>query len=91
MFELIAAIGVGAASVWGYVKSRGFVRDRLRYVDAAKRPSTALIAGTVAALAAGPVVVILPFVGIPSAVIFGVAVGAGVAHGSRDLKRLPGA
>jgi hypothetical protein len=91
MFELIALVGVGAASVWGYVKSRSFVRDRLRYVDAAKRPSAPIIAGTVAALAAGPVVVILPFVGIPSAIVFGLAVGAGVAHGARDVKRLPGA
>lgn len=90
MFELIALVGVGAASVWGYVKSRGFVRDRLRYVDAAKRPSAPIIAGTVAALAAGPVVVLLPFVGIPSAVVFGLAVGAGVAHGARDVRRLPG-
>ena len=91
MFELIALVGVGAASVWGYVKSRGFVRDRLRHVDAAKRPSAPIIAGTVAALAAGPVVVLLPFVGIPSAVVFGLAVGAGVAHGARDVRRLPGA
>lgn len=90
MFELIATLGVGVASIWGYVKSRGFVRNRLRYVDAARRPTAPLVAGTVAALAAGPVVALLPFVGIPSAVVFGVAIGMGVAHGGRDLKRLPG-
>lgn len=90
MFELIALLGVGAASVWGYAKSRGFVRTRLRFVDAAQRRSAPIAAGAVAALAAGPIVWLLPFVGLPAAVVFGVAVGAGVAHGARDVKRLPG-
>jgi hypothetical protein len=40
---------------------------------------------------AAPVVWLLPIVGAPAAVIFGVGVGWGVRHGSQDArKRLPG-
>jgi hypothetical protein len=89
--ELMLAAGTGAATLFGYVKSRRFVRERLRFVDAAHKPSTPIVAGAAAALAAGPVVWLLPFVGAPTALIFGIGVGWGVYHGSRDVrKRLPG-
>ncbi len=80
----------GAASIAGYIKTRQFVRKRLRFVDAVAKPSTPLIAGTAAALVAGPVMVILPIVTATSGVLFGLGVGAGVLHGSKDHKRLPG-
>jgi len=91
MLELIFAAGTGAATLFGYLKSRQFVRERLRFVDAAHKPTTPLVAGTAAALVAAPVVWLLPIVGAPAAVIFGVGVGWGVHHGSRDArKRRPG-
>ncbi len=91
MIDLIFAAGTGAVTVFGYLKSRQFVRERLRFVDAAQKPSAAVIAGVGAALVAVPVVVLLPVVGLPAAVIFGVGVGWGVHHGARDVrKRLPG-
>jgi hypothetical protein len=91
MLDLIFAAGTGAVTLLGYLKSRQFVRDRLRFVDAAHKPAAPVIAGAGAALIAAPVVAILPIVGAPAAVIFGVGVGWGVYHGSRDVrKRLPG-
>jgi hypothetical protein len=87
MLELILMGGTALATFAGYLKSRHFVRDRLRFVDAARKPTVPVIAGTVAALAAGPVVWILPVVGIPTALIFGAGVGWGVHHGQRDLQR----
>jgi hypothetical protein len=91
MLELLMAGATGAVTLFGYLKARQFVRDRLRFVDAAHRPSAAVVAGVGAAALATPVVLLLPIVGIPSALIFGVGVGWGVHHGSRDVrKRLPG-
>lgn len=88
MLELIV-IGVGAAAaIGGYIKTRQFVRHRLRFVDAIQRPVAPLAAGAVAALAAGPVVWLLPLIGAGTALAFGIGVGMGVAHGARDVRRL---
>jgi len=89
MFELIMLAAAGVGTVAGYVKSRQFVRQRLRFVDAAHQPSAPVVAGAVAALAAAPVVWLLPVLGAGTALIFGAGVGLGVLHGSRDVKRLP--
>ncbi|MEJ2237083.1 MAG: hypothetical protein P8X82_02200 [Gemmatimonadales bacterium] len=89
--EGIIWVGVtGAASIFGYLKSRQFVRRRLRFVDAVQNPGIPLAAGGIAGLVALPVVAILPVVSAVSAVVFGVGIGAGVLHGARDVKRLPG-
>ena len=91
MLELLFAAGTGAATLFGYLKARQFVRDRLRFVDVAHKPVAPLVAGAAAAVVAAPVVWLLPIVGAPAAVIFGVGVGWGVRHGSQDArKRLPG-
>lgn len=91
MLEFLMAAGTGAATLVGYLKARQFVRDRLRFVDAAHRPTAPLIAGSAAAVIAAPIVWLLPILGAPAALIFGVGVGWGVHHGSRDArKRLPG-
>ena len=46
--------------------------------------------GAIAAFAAWPVAAFLPIIGLPTALIFGLGVGWGVHHGSRDAqKRLP--
>ena len=91
MLELFAAAATGAVTLFGYLKARQFVRERLRFVDAAHKPATPVLVGAVAAVAAAPVVWLLPLVGAPTALIFGIGVGWGVHHGSRDVrKRLPG-
>ena len=85
MVEIIWLAATGAAGAFGYAKSRGFVRTRLRFVDGVRKPYAPFIAGGVAAAAAAPVAWLLPFVGTASAVIFGASVGAGVASGRKEL------
>lgn len=87
MIELLlvgaAAGGIGA----GYVKIRSFVRERLRFVDAVHSKAAPLVVGTVAALAAGPVVWLLPVIGGGTALAFGIGAGLAVSHGARDVRR----
>lgn len=86
MFELIALALSGAGAFFGYVKSRQFVRGRLRYVDNVQKPVAPVVAGTVAAVAAAPVVWALPIVGTGAALAFGIAVGLGTRAGVRDIQ-----
>lgn len=91
MFELIGLVAALSAAFLGYVKTRQFVRDRLRYVDGVHDFSAALKAGLAATLIGAVVVAFVPFIGAPTALLFGLAVGAGVRAGSNDIrKRLPG-
>ncbi len=88
--ELVALALGAAAAGFGYLKARQFVRRRLRFVEAIHKPISPLVAGLAAALVAAPVVWLLPIVGGGTAVLFGVGVGLGAAHGARDARRLPG-
>jgi len=88
-FLLVAGIA-GVVSLFGFVRARRYVRERLRFVDAVQRPAAPLVAGGLAALLAGPVVWLLPWVGAGTALAFGIAVGAGVSAGARDARALPG-
>lgn len=92
MFELLGEliwIGATAAAAFvGYVQTRRFVRKRLQFVDAAHKPNAKFIAGGIATAVAVPIVWALPIVGGVTAVAFGVSVGLGVSHGSKDTKRL---
>ncbi len=80
----------GATAVYGYMKSRKFVRSKLRFVDAIQNPAVPWIAGIGTAVAASAIS-ILPLISVPfiAAVVVGVGVGTGVLHGSKDVKRLP--
>jgi hypothetical protein len=88
---IIAATGAG---LWAsYVKTRDFVRQRLRFVDSAHRPSTPWIAGIGAALLVAPVTALLgflPAVGGGTALLFGLSVGAGVKKGQKEVKQITG-
>lgn len=90
MFEAIAgAVAIaasGGAAVLGYLKSRDFVIRRLRFVDAARSPAAPWVAGTVAGLAAAPVVMLLPIIGGGTALLFGAAVGVGTRAGVKRLE-----
>ena len=79
---LLAAVAAG----FGFRTARAFVRDRLRYVDAAMRPSAPWIAGGIATALGALVALFVPFVGATVAIAFGAAVAAGVASGARDVK-----
>ena len=87
---LLIKLGVVLVAALGYVTARRFVGDRLRYVDAVQRRRAPWIAGLAAGVIALPVAWLLPFVGAGWAVLFGLAVGTGVSHGSRDIRRLTG-
>ena len=87
MLGLIGLSVTIAAVILGYMNSRRFVRTRLRYVDAAQRWTAPLLAGLGAVLVATPVAWFLRLVGSGTALLFGIAVGTGVAHGARDVKR----
>lgn len=86
MFEIITLAAAGAATVVGYMQSRNFVRRRLRFVAAVQNGAAPVVAGFAALLVASPVVGILPFVGMGTAVLFAGAVGVGVASGARDVR-----
>lgn len=83
MLELIAAGAVGAA---GHLKSRDFVRRRLRFTSWVEKPGLGLFTGAAATVLAAPVVAVLPVVGAGTAIIFGAAVGTGVAVGARQAR-----
>lgn len=93
MFEFLAVflwvLLTGLLAVGGFVKSKAFVRDRLRYVDLVRRPWVPFAAGAAVAAVSAPVVWLLPFVGTGTALLFGAGVGMGVASGRREFGRLP--
>ena len=78
----------GAAAAYSYFKTRQFVRRKLRFVDAVQNPMVPLAAGFATALVFVPLAA-LPFITIGTGFFLGLGVGAGVLHGSRDIKRLP--
>ena len=90
MAGLIALLLMIAATVGGFAWTRRYVRERLRFADAVHRRTTPFVAGAVAALVATPLAWLLPFVSAGTALLFGVAVAAGVAAGSRDVRRHEG-
>jgi hypothetical protein len=87
MIGLIVLLVAGAATFFGFRQTRQFVRRRLRYVDAVHSLRAPWIAGTAAALVAAPVVLVLPFVGAGTALLFGLGVGSGFAAGAKDINR----
>ena len=84
MLELL--IAAGAAGV-GYVRSRAFVANRLRYVDAVRSPAAPFVAAAAATAIAAPVVWVLPLLGAGTALAFGAAVGIGTRAGVRRIRR----
>lgn len=87
MFELIGLVATAAATAFGYIQTRRFVRRRLAYVDAVQGGAAPVLAGVAAGLLAIPVVGLLPLVGGMTAILFGTGVGFGVASGAKDVRR----
>lgn len=83
---LIALVALFAAVAFGYGVSRRFVRDKLRFVDAAQKRSAPLVAALGAWVFGSLAALLLPFVGGFAALSFGLAVGFGVAAGQRDVR-----
>ena len=89
MFGLLAAGIAGFAGIYGHIKSRSFVGQRLRYTSIVEKPALGLWAGVGATVLSGVVVAVLPIVGAGTAVAIGLGVGTGVAVGVHDAKEPP--
>lgn len=85
-FMFMAAAGAGMAI--SYIKVRDFVRNRLRFVDAAQRRSTPWLAGIGATLALSPLLPFIPVLGGGTAIVFGIVVGTAVRNGQREVRLL---
>ena len=83
MIQLALTLAAGMA---GYLVARGFVRQRLRFVDAVQSPVAPLVAGILAALAAWPLA-LLPVVTLGTTLVFGLGTALGTASGARWLRR----
>ena len=89
MFGLLAAGVAGITGVYGHIKSRKFVGQRLRYTSLVEKPAVGLFAGVGAMIVAAPIVAVLPIVGAGTAIAIGAGIGTGVALGVKDSKNPP--
>jgi hypothetical protein len=86
VFELLAFAATIAATAFGYVTARKYVRDRLKFVDAVQTLKAPIVAGLVAWAVAMPLTWLLPFVGAGTAILFGLSIALGVRAGARDIR-----
>jgi hypothetical protein len=86
VLDFLAFAATLAATIFGYLAARRFVRDRLKFVDGVQTLKAPLIAGVVAWAIAWPVTLLLPLVGAGTALLFGVSVALGVRSGARDIR-----
>jgi hypothetical protein len=78
MIEILVA---GAAGVAGHIKSKKFVRRRLRFTRWVETPGVGLLAGAATAIVAAPLVAALPFVGAGAGMAIGIGAGLGIGTG----------
>lgn len=83
--ELITIGIAGAAGIFGHMKSRKFVRRRLRYTSWVEKPYLGVVAGVTAAIVASPLAAI-PLLSAGTALIFGAGVGTGVSMGAKEAR-----
>jgi len=83
MLQLLFTVSAGLA---GYLMARGFVRNRLRFVDAIHSGWAPPVAGVVAFALAWPLS-LLPLVSVAPAIMFGIGTGFGTASGARIVRR----
>ncbi len=86
MLSLIVSFLISLAVAFvAFRAARGFVRERLRYVDAAQRGSTPWLAGGAAFVIGAILSSIFPSL-LPVTLTFALAIGTGVAAGARDIR-----
>ena len=73
---VIGAAVYAASFAGGFIPTKRFVKNKLRYVDAAQKPGAAVVAGVVGT-AAGISIAALPIITVPMGLLFGIGVGAG--------------
>jgi len=86
MFAIISLALALTAGVFTFGFARGFVRRRLRFVDAVKSPLAPILAAVGAALIALPLTILPLITGFTAAVV-GLGAGFGTASGVKALKR----
>ena len=86
MLDFLAFAATLAATAFGFVAARRFVRERLKFVDGVQSISAPLIAGVAAGMIAWPITWLLPLVTGFTALLFGISVGLGVRAGARDVR-----
>jgi len=86
MFDVITLALAITGAVFAFGFARGFVRRRLRFVDAIRSPFVPLIAGAGAALIAWPFTLLPLITGLTAAMV-GIGAGLGTASGIKALKR----
>ena len=86
---IVTIVATGIALIGGVMAfgfARGFVRRRLRFVDAARSPITPLVAGGLALLVAAPFT-LLPLVSGVTVAVVGLGAGLGAQSGVTALRR----
>jgi hypothetical protein len=83
MIQLALTLAAGLA---GYLLARGFIHQRLRFVDAVHSPLAPFVAGALAALAAWPLA-LLPMVTLGTTLVFGIGTALGTVSGARLVRR----
>jgi hypothetical protein len=84
LVRVLLMIGVG---FFAFGVARGYVRSRLRFVDAVRGPMIPWIVGVGAWIVAVPVAALLPLITGATALVFGLASGLGTASGVKALQR----
>ncbi len=84
LVRVILMIGIG---IFAFGVAKGYVRSRLRFVDAVRGPLIPWMVGLGAWLIAVPVAAILPLITAGTAIVFGLASGLGTASGVKALQR----
>ena len=85
MFDIIRLALAVAAGVLAFGFARGFVRRKLRFVDAIRSPLAPVMAGVAAGVLALPLT-ILPLITGFTAALFAFGAGLGTASGIKALK-----
>jgi hypothetical protein len=86
MFDIIRLAIALTAGVFAFGFARGFVRRRLRFVDAIRSPVAPILAAAVGLAVAWPFTLLPLITGFTAAVV-GLATGLGTASGIKALKR----
>jgi len=86
VFDLLAFAATIAATAFGYVTARKFVRERLKFVDGAQTIKAPILAGLIAWAVVTPLTWLLPLVGAGTAILFGLSVALGVRAGAKDIR-----
>ena len=86
LLALLISIGISlAVTSFGFAVARKYVRDRLKFVDAVHTMKAPVIAGLVGWALFMPLT-LLPFMGLGTAIVFGLAVALGVRAGAKDIR-----